>query len=55
MYNVLCSASKFLVLDNFVGLIPEPEILDDNESKDLKALYHSGYKWRKFKIFYDDY
>lgn len=39
----------------YAGLIPEPEICDDNESRDLKALYHTGYKWRKFKIFYDDY
>ena len=49
----LC-ACKFLVIDNFVGLIPEPEVVDDNESKDLKMLYHTGYKWRKHNIFYDE-
>jgi len=54
-YFLLLSAIKFLVLDIFVGLIPEPEVVDDNESKELKSLYHTGYKWRKNNIFYDDY
>jgi len=61
MYDMLAvlfakymSAGMLLVLDNFVGLIPEPEY-DDSESKELKSLYHTGYRWRKNKIFYDDY
>jgi len=45
---VLCSACSF------VGLVPEPEIIDD-EPKALKELYHTGYKWRKHNIFYDEW
>ena len=48
----LC-ANEITVLDNFVGLIPEPPEADD-EPKELKALYHSGYKWRRHNIFYDE-
>jgi len=41
-----------VVLNNFVGLIPEP-LLEDNIEQRLE-LWHSGFKWRKFNIFYDE-
>lgn len=56
----LCLKAHFRLLRvvrqaQYAGLIPEPEVVDDNESKEMKALYHTGYKWRKFNIFYDEY
>jgi len=45
-------ANNTVVLDNFVGLIPEPP-LEENIEQRLE-LWHTGFKWRRHNIFYDE-
>ena len=48
----LVFTNNIVVHDYSVGLIPEPPLEENIEQR--RELWHSGFKWRKHNIYYDE-